>query len=157
MWSSFMSDDWKPDFPNWKARFPDLVWWLDLTGDLKAPRGSLHKSYRDLRDNTTGEVWKVRVNPAGIPLIGPVNANPEGLKVSWAEKRRELKYDVWQYSLIIWCLQKRSFEGWDMPSCFRVIRHFWHNLPGQAPLTSRSLNMWWAVHNQFKKDGILWP
>lgn len=150
-----MSDNWKPDFPNWKAKFPDLVWWLDYN-TRKVPRGSLHKEMRPIVDNTTGLTWMMRVNPAGVP-IGPVVRDHDDYVGSYKYAVSELKYDVWQYMLIVWCLQKMIFEDWKVGECYSIIKHFWQHLPGQAPLTSRSISMWVRIHRQKKKEGLLWP
>lgn len=153
-----MSESWKPDFPNWKDRFPDLVWWMDLNEGRKVSRGSIDVDMRPLLDNSSGEIWLMRVDHRGIPM-GPVNQDPDGeeFKGRYREKQTELKYEVWQYSLIVWCLQKMLFEQWKIQECYDVIRHFWRNLPGQPPLSSKSVGVWWAMHIKEKKKGILWP
>jgi hypothetical protein len=148
-----MFDDWKPDFPSWKDRFPDLVWWLDLN-DRKVPRGEFGAETRPILDNTSGEVWDMRIDHRGFPMASSVrDANTE----SFRHRRSELKYEVWQYALIIWCLQKILFESWSKTECYQVIRHFWHNLSGQAPLTAQTVNYWVTVHKGHKKEGLLWP
>lgn len=154
MWSSFMSDDWKPKFENWQNRFPDLVWWLDYN-TRKVPRGTVKFKMREVLDNTTEQAWHMRVDGRGKPVAPIVTTSWDDHSLGLAET--ELKYDVWQYSLIAWCLQKIAFEGWKIRECYDVIKHFWRHLPGQPPLTSNTVSIWWAYHCKFKKEGLLWP
>ena len=146
-----MSESWKPDFPNWKDRFPDLVWWLDLS-ERKVPRGWFEVDTRLVRDNTTGQVWEMYLDHRGLPS-GRVRVGTESYKF----KESELKYEVWQYALIVWCLQKIVFEDWRPIECYHIIKHFWKNLTGQAPLIPQTVGIWMASHYLYKKQGILWP
>ena len=152
-----MSDDWKPNFPKWQDRFPDLVWWMELNEGKKVPRGSFQLPTQPRVDYSTGQMWQTRMDHRGSPLIGPVNSSdPEGPTL-FREKQTELKYEKWQYELIVWCLQKILFENWDIRECYDVIRAFWRHLNGQAPLTVSTVTSWYRTHLYHKKEGILWP
>ena len=155
MWCDVMSDSWQPELSSWTDKFPDLVWWLDLN-DRKIPRGSIEVATRPLLDNTTGLVWDMRIDHRGIP-VGPLGRDHDGFKGTFKEKRTELKYENWQYELIVWCLLKMIDEQWRSDQCYHVIKHFWKNLSGQPPLTVATVTSWWRTHLGRKREGILWP
>lgn len=151
-----MSESWKPEFPSWKDRFPDLTWWLDLNEGKKFPRGTFEIDTKPVVDNTTGQVWEMYLDHRGLPT-DRVRVNPGGVPTKFGQKHSELKYEVWQYALIVWCLQKVVFDDWRPLECFHIIKHFWRNLPGQAPLIPQTVGVWTASHYMYKKEGILWP
>lgn len=151
-----MSESWKPDFPNWKDKFPDLVWWLDLNDD-RVPRGTVEMETRMIRDSTTGEVWEMYIDHRGSGVSKAIRVDMDGYANSFKFKKAQMRLEVWQYALIVWCLQRIVFEGWRPIECFRIIKHFWRNLSGQPPLVVQSVALWVGTHKRYKKKGILWP
>lgn len=155
-----MSDAWKPELSTWKARFPELTWWLD-TESAKARlvgRDMLGWEHEPelVLDRSTQQLWVQDTHVTG--RIAPRRTQLKNVSAkSWAEAKKEVKYAAWQYELIAWCIQKMLDEGWRSRECYEIIRHFWRHLPGQAPLVSRTVWVWWMYHLKFKKRGQLWP
>jgi hypothetical protein len=97
-----------------------------------------------LHDNLTDQTYLARVGTDGS-LSSHARAHT-GMSSLTAE----------QYQLIAWCMWRKR-NGWTSPEVTQVLRYFWHNEPGQPPLSDQSVNGWWRVHLAHKKEGMEWP
>lgn len=148
-------------YENWKARFPDLVHWLEAPhreDRVLVPRGSLEpvNGYIVEYDPMSRQTWFRRTRD----LSGRPSHISRARTSSTINKRHrrisEYGFTDLQYELIRWAVWK-GYKGWRDREIFHIVRHFWVSQPGQTPLVSRSVTQWRLTHHSMKKEGWLWP
>jgi hypothetical protein len=156
-----MPDDWKPELSSWKARFPELKWWLDTERAKREriPKGSLERRRGPVPrvDTITGQEWLIDPTPAAGRIHVWKPRKMPGAGRSWKFMKLEMKYTPVQYELIAWSLHYLMNEGWTPHECCTMLSNFWKLEVGQTPLTSKVINGWYMLHRRLKKKGLLWP